>query len=121
MAAGAVTVPRFGDVPVSPRAEAVPRVLNPGRGEVEHGQVTEAAVQQCPGERGCAAAHVDDGVGGRDPGSAEHPSDMCGCSSNQLRVSWPWAQAASQCAAACAWSAIFLSCFLSCALRGPVS
>jgi SAM-dependent methyltransferase len=40
-------------------------VLHAGRGNVEHGEVAEAAIQQRPGEKGCAAAHVDEGVSGR--------------------------------------------------------
>jgi hypothetical protein len=43
------------------------------RGDVEHGEVAEAAIQQRSGDRGCAAARVDDGVSGRDPGRVEHP------------------------------------------------
>src|SRR5438876_8301115 len=58
---------------LSPRTKAMPRVLHPGCGDVEYGEVAEAAIQQRPGERGCAAAHVDDGISGRDPGRAEHP------------------------------------------------
>jgi hypothetical protein len=50
---------------VSPRTEVIPRVPHPGRGDVEHGEVAEAAIQQRPGERGSAAAHVDEGVSGR--------------------------------------------------------
>lgn len=58
---------------VSPRIEAIPRVLYPGRGDIKDGEVAEAAIQQRPGERGCAAAHVDQGISGRDPGRGEHP------------------------------------------------
>ncbi|HEY1001468.1 MAG TPA: hypothetical protein VGD83_17665 [Streptosporangiaceae bacterium] len=75
----------------SPRAEAIPRVLHPGGGDVEHGQVAEAAIQQRPGQRGRAAAHVDDGISGRYPGGVKHPKRHAGCSSDQLRVLSPWA------------------------------
>jgi hypothetical protein len=40
---------------VSPRTKASPRVMHPGRGDVKHGKEAEAAMQQRPGERGCAA------------------------------------------------------------------
>ena len=36
----------------SPRSEPIPRVPHPGRGDVEHGEVAEAAIQQRAGERG---------------------------------------------------------------------
>jgi len=69
-----VPAENIGGQPVnllSPRTETIPRVLHPGRGDVKDGEVTEAAIQQRPDERGCAAAHVDQG-GGRDPGRGEH-------------------------------------------------
>jgi len=58
---------------VSSRTKAVAGVLHPGCGDVEHGEIAEAAIQQSPRERGCAAAHVDHGISGRDTGRVEHP------------------------------------------------
>jgi hypothetical protein len=54
------------------RATGRPRtLLRPvWRETAEH---ADGAIHQRPGERGCAAAHVDEGSNGRDPGRAEHP------------------------------------------------
>ena len=73
----------------SPRPEAIPRVPHPGCGDVEHGQVTEAAIQQRPGQRDAPPPTSMTASAAETPAASSIRSDMPGCSSNQLRVPSP--------------------------------
>jgi hypothetical protein len=94
----------------SPQAKTVARSLHPGCGDVEDGDVTKAPVEKLPGQRGSAAAHVDQGIAADAPAATSIWSDMSGCFSYQLRVLSPVAYVASQRDAASVWSAILLAC-----------
>jgi len=54
-------------------AEAALRAGHPGRRNVHHGDISESAVEQRPGQRRCSSAHIDHAGSRGHPGRIEHP------------------------------------------------